>query len=68
MTIKEYAARDARIVTLQAQLFDHTGHVRKGQSRDDVKSLIDQINFLRERNGWPPLDMAGRWIPRGEAL
>jgi hypothetical protein len=57
----ESAYRDARIITLQAQLLDHTGHVRRGMSRDAVRSTLDEINRMRELNGWKPLDMRGRY-------
>lgn len=62
----DYAARDARIVQLQAQVFDHTGHVRRGMSRARAWSFIAEINYLRERNGWKTLDMSGRWYLRAD--
>lgn len=58
------AARDAMIIGWQNQLFDHTGYVRRGLSRDDARILVSEINALRERNGWKPLDMTGRWRRR----
>jgi hypothetical protein len=57
----ESAYRDARIITLQAQLLDHTGHVWHGMSRDAVRFTLDEINRMRELNGWKPLDMRGRY-------
>lgn len=48
----DYARRDARIVHLQARLLDHTGHIHRGMSRLDASCLLDEINSLREMNGW----------------
>jgi hypothetical protein len=59
-TLHTRAARDTRIIRMQAQLLDHSGHVTRGLSRDDTRILLDEVNFLRERNGWQPLDMTGR--------
>jgi hypothetical protein len=59
-TLNTRAARDTRIIRMQAQLLDHSGHVTRGLSRDDARILLDEVNFLRERNGWQPLDMTGR--------
>lgn len=56
-----FAQRDASITATQAQLLDHSGHVRRGLSRDDARMLLDYVNWLRERNGWKSLDMTGRW-------
>ncbi len=41
-----------RICCLQTELFDYTGHVRKGMSRDDRKRLVNEINRMREMVGW----------------
>jgi hypothetical protein len=50
-----------RIITRQADLLDHSGHVRRGLGRDQARVLVSEINLLRGLNGWAPLDMAGRW-------
>lgn len=49
------------LVTYQAKLLDHSGHVTRGLSRDDARIYLDEIQRLREKLGWPPLDMTGRW-------
>lgn len=38
---------DARIVRLQAELLDHTGHVTHGLSRDDTRISLDEIQRMR---------------------
>lgn len=53
-----------RIARLQNQLLDHTGHVARGRSRDDTRIDLDEIQRLREKVGWKPLDMTGRWSRR----
>lgn len=55
MTFSEGTRAITRIANLQNDLLDHTGHVRKGTSRDDRKMLVDEINRLREKVGWKPL-------------
>ena len=54
MTFTESTRAITRIANLQNELLDHTGHVRKGTSRDDRKMLVDEINRLREMVGWEP--------------
>jgi hypothetical protein len=61
MSLAETAARDARIVTLQARLLDYTGHVTPGLPRAEALALVEEINALRVANGWRPLNMEGRW-------
>ena len=50
-----------RICRLQSQLLDHTGHVTRGMSRDDVRITLDEIQRLRSLVGFKPLDMTGRY-------
>jgi hypothetical protein len=50
-----------RISNMQSTLLDYTGHVARGQSRDDVRITLDEIQRLRGLVGWKPLDMTGRW-------
>lgn len=66
-SFEETCRRDARIVCLQNDLLDHSGHVRRGLGHDEARRLIDDINGLRQANGWKHLDMSGRWFPRGLA-
>jgi hypothetical protein len=49
-----------RITFFQNQLLDHTGHTVRGLTRDDKRMLVDEIQRLRQRVGWKPLDMTGR--------
>lgn len=60
MTFDQTTSHITRIANLQIQLFDHTGHVRRGTSRDDRRMLVDEIQRLRALVGWGPLDMTGR--------
>jgi chromosome segregation ATPase len=59
-SLSERAYRDARIITLQGRLFDHSGHVTRGLSRDAKRALFDEINYLREANGFASLALPGR--------
>jgi hypothetical protein len=61
MTFEETSSVITRIARMQNGLLDHTGHVQRGQSRDDVRITLDEIQRLRARVGWKPLDMTGRW-------
>lgn len=49
-----------RIARLQVELFDHTGHVRRGMPRDDRRITLEEIQRLRALVGWAPIDMTGR--------
>jgi hypothetical protein len=60
VAIEQLGARDAAIVTLQARLLDHTGHVRGDLPPGDVDRIVGRINALRRANNWPDLNMAGR--------
>lgn len=53
--------RITRIVQAQSELLDHSGHVHRGLPRSKAVALIAEINDLRVKCGWPPLDMRGRW-------
>lgn len=53
-----------RLVRLQTQLLDHTGHVVRGLSRDDARVTLDEIQRVRALLGWKPLDMTGRYRRR----
>lgn len=55
------AGRDAMMIGLQAELLDHTGHVRAGLDIARSRRLVGQINALRTANGWGPLSTTGRW-------
>jgi hypothetical protein len=57
------AARDARIVNLQTELLDHSGHVNPGLTPARRAELVAEIDALRAANGWRPLDMTGRADP-----
>jgi hypothetical protein len=59
-TFDEVTRIITRIVRLQNSILDHTGHVIRGTSRDDLRITVDEIQRLRESIGWGPLDMAGR--------
>jgi len=54
------AQRDAEIVRLQAETFDHSGHVYAGLPTSRRRALVNRINALRKANGWSPINMKGR--------
>jgi hypothetical protein len=61
MTFIESTRAITRIGQIQGRIFDHTGHIARGQSRDDVRIDVDEIQRLRALVGWAPLDMTGRY-------
>ena len=61
MTFEETTARITEVVRAQNELLDYTGHVVRGLSRDRAAELIKTINAGRERLGWKPLDLYGRY-------
>jgi hypothetical protein len=61
MDFSESTRAITRIGNLQVSILDHTGHVRRGLSRDDVRITVDEIQRLRGLVGWKPLDMTGRY-------
>jgi hypothetical protein len=65
MTFNESTAVITRIGNAQAELLDHSGHVNRGLGRAKANELVGEINNLRHRVGWKPLDMAGRWKRQG---
>ena len=60
MSLHEIAQRDARIITLQAELLDHSGHVWPELTAGRRRNLVSEINALRAANHFKPLDMRGR--------
>jgi hypothetical protein len=52
-TLADCAARDAEIVTLQARVFDHSGHPTAGLERADAERMVapDQRASPGERVG-----------------
>lgn len=50
-----------RLARMQNTLLDHSGHVVKGLSHDDVRMMVDEIKRMRDLMGWKPLDMTGRY-------
>jgi len=55
------ARRDARIICLQSELLDHSGHVWADLPARRARVLATEINSLRRAAGWRPLAMRGRW-------
>jgi hypothetical protein len=53
-----------KVVQLQNELLDDTGHVRRGMASKRVLDLIDEIDKLRAAVGWKPLDVEGRLRPK----
>jgi hypothetical protein len=52
--------RDARIVQLQSELFDYTGHVRRGMTKQQGDLLLWELNRLRRENRWDEVSLTGR--------
>lgn len=65
MTFEENTRLITRVTRLQASVLDHTGHVARGQSRDDVRIDVSEIQRMRALLGWKPLDMKGRYHRHG---
>lgn len=65
MTFDQKTRQITRLARLQNQLLDHTGHVARGVSRDNVRVTLDEIQRIRTLIGWEPLDMSGRYRRRG---
>lgn len=61
LTFEESTRIITRICQIQGRVLDHTGHVARGQSRDDVRIDIGEIQRLRALVGWKSLDMTGRY-------
>ena len=58
--LDQVVAISNRIGHLQAELLDYTGHVRSDIGAAERKHLVGEVNNLRKKIGWPPLEMAGR--------
>jgi hypothetical protein len=61
MTFDESTSAITRIACMQNRLLDHSGHVTRGRSRDDTRIDLGEIQRLRGKVGWKPLDMTGRY-------
>jgi chromosome segregation ATPase len=62
--LEELGREDARLITLQGELLDYSGHVTRGLPRGRALELLEEIQGIRRNRGWRALDMAGRWRRR----
>lgn len=46
---------------LESELFDDSGHVRRGVSPARAEEIVASINDLRHTLGWLEIDLDGRW-------
>jgi hypothetical protein len=61
-TFNEICKRDARMISLQAELLDHSGHVWPNLPQARRRALVSEINQLRGANGFALLDMRNRTV------
>jgi hypothetical protein len=59
-TFDEICRRDARMISLQSELLDHSGHVWPGLPQARRRALVSEINQIRAANGFAPLNMRDR--------
>jgi hypothetical protein len=46
---------------LERELFDDSGHIRRGISRSAAEEMVVLINDLRHALGWLEIDIDGHW-------
>jgi hypothetical protein len=46
---------------LERELFDDTGHLRRGITAETANDAVALINHLRRALGWLEVDLDGRW-------
>jgi hypothetical protein len=50
----------AKVRFLEKELFDGD-HVSRSLTRHHAESIVAELNALRDRLGWLPVDVEGRW-------
>jgi hypothetical protein len=50
-----------RVRVLERQLFDDSGHLRRGVTPERADETVALINNLRRALGWLEIDLDGRW-------
>jgi hypothetical protein len=46
---------------LERELFDDSGHIRRGVTPARAENVVAAINDLRQALGWLEIDLDGRW-------
>jgi hypothetical protein len=62
-----------RVKYLERELFDDSGHLRRGMTPERADETVALINHLRRALGWLEIDLEGRWLwpaasDRGERM
>jgi hypothetical protein len=50
-----------RVRYLERELFDDSGHLRRGVTPEHADETVAVINHLRRALGWLEIDLDGRW-------
>lgn len=61
LTRREKTALISQVTTLETSLFDKDHHLRRGVGSSRAEELLSQINALRRRLGWLPIDDCQRY-------
>ena len=57
----EKTAAVTRVQYLERQLFDDSGHIRRGMTRARAHEIAALINDMRQALGWLQIGLDGRW-------
>jgi hypothetical protein len=57
----EKTAAVTRVRYLESELFDESGHPRRGIGRVKAEQLVARINDLRHALGWLEIEPSGQW-------
>jgi hypothetical protein len=61
MTAATKTATITRVSCMEHDVFDESGHVRRGFSRSEVEDTVAQVNDMRRALGWLEINLDGRW-------
>jgi hypothetical protein len=57
----EKTAAITKVRYLEQELFDDSGHIRRGITRTTAEEMVVLINDLRHALGWLEIDIDGHW-------
>ena len=57
----EKTAAVTRVRHLESELFDESGHLRRGITRVKAEQVVARINDLRHALGWLEIEPSGQW-------
>jgi hypothetical protein len=57
----EKTAAVAKVRYLERELFDDSGHIRRGVTRAQAHEIAALINDIRQALGWLQIGLDGRW-------